>query len=284
MPMMIAMAVASALSGQFMSRFGKYRVLGVLGLMTMVAGMYLLSRMDVNSTLMDARIAMVVFGIGLGTSMLLFMLAVQNVVPYRVMGVSTSTIQFLRGVGGVMGVAVMFSLIQSQYHAGLSRNVPGPVLAQPQLMRAIKDPQFLLDREASSLIERAFLALPQGGAEAFQQTIQGVKTSLADGISDAFFVSVFVMLVAVVIGAFMKEVPLRKVHVFEDGEFALEAKDFTGGPSMVGAEPAPAPPIAGGSNGSPLAGAPNPRSWLAPAAAAGAALAVVALVALRLRR
>jgi Na+/melibiose symporter-like transporter len=91
MPMMIAMAIASAISGQLMSRFGRYRVLGVVGLLVMVAGMYMLSQMDVNATLMDARIAMVVFGIGLGTSMPLFMLAVQNVVPYRVMGVITMT-------------------------------------------------------------------------------------------------------------------------------------------------------------------------------------------------
>jgi hypothetical protein len=231
----------------------------------MVAGMFMLSRMDVNATLTDARIAMVVFGIGLGTSMPLFMLAVQNVVPYRVMGVSTSTIQFLRSVGGTMGVAVMFSLIQSQYHDGLRANVPQAVQANPQLTSAIKDPQFLLNEDASNRIEQAFMALPQGGAELFQQTIHGVKVSLAGGISDAFFISVFVMLAAVVIGAFMKEVPLRKVHfVGSDGEFASQATDFGGAPSTPGAAPALAPPIAGASNGSPSppARTPDPDSDL----------------------
>ena len=285
MPMMIAMAMASAVSGQMMSRFGKYRVMGVLGLLVMVAGMYMLSKMDANATLMDARIGMVVFGIGLGTSMPLFMLAVQNVVPYRVMGVSTSTIQFLRSVGGTMGVAVMFSLIQSQYHSELKTNIPASVQADPRLMRAINDPQFLLNKEASSQIEQAFLALPGEGAELFQQVLQGVKVSLAGGISDAFIVCTFVMLVAVVIGAFMKEVPLRKVHVFEEGEAVPVAREIIAGPSTAGAEPAPVPPIVGGSTGSFPTDAARPRNWLAPIVAAGAlCLATLALVATRLRR
>jgi hypothetical protein len=282
------MAIASAISGQLMSRFGRYRVLGVIGLLVMVAGMYMLSQMDVNATLMDARIAMVVFGIGLGTSMPLFMLAVQNVVPYRVMGVSTSTIQFLRSVGGTMGVAVMFSLIQSQYHSGLQANIPEPVQTQPQLMSAINDPQFLLNKDASSQIEQVFLALPQGGAQLFQQTLQGVKVSLAGGISDAFFISVFVMLAAVVIGAFMKEVPLRKVHfVGQESEFGPEIADFAETPSTIGAAPAPVPAIEGASNGSHVYAGESAtgKSWLAPAAVAGAlCVAVFAVVTLRSRR
>lgn len=287
MPLMIAMAIASVISGQLMSRFGKYRVLGVVGLLVMVGGMYMLSRMNAESTLTDARIGMVVFGIGLGTSLPLFMLAVQNVVPYKVMGVSTSTMQFLRGVGGVMGVAVMFSLILSQYHQGLETNVPQPVQEQAdeRLMSAINDPQFLLNTEASSQVEQAFLALPQGGEQLFSATVQAVKVSLADGISEAFLVSTFILLGAVVIGAFMKEVPLRKVHVFEDAEAAPATRDVTVGPSTVGAEPAPAPPIVGGSKGSFSASAATPRSWFPPVAAASAlCLAVFTLVATRFRR
>jgi EmrB/QacA subfamily drug resistance transporter len=124
MPMMIAMAIASAISGQVMSRLGKYRIMGVVGLMIMVAGMAYLSTMTANSTRTDVTYAMIVFGVGLGTSMPLFMLAVQNAVPYRVMGISTSTMQFLRSVGGTMGVAIMFSVIQAQYHQGIEENVP----------------------------------------------------------------------------------------------------------------------------------------------------------------
>src|SRR3990172_5020446 len=159
MPMMIAMAIASAIAGQLMSRLGRYRVLGVLGLMIMMAGMFLLSRMDVNSTSGDATRSMVVLGVGLGMSMPLFMLAVPNAVPYRFMGISTSTMQFLRSVGGTMGVAVMFSLIQRQYGNGLQVGVPEAARSQPQLFQALKDPQFLLNTQAFQQVQQGFQRL-----------------------------------------------------------------------------------------------------------------------------
>src|SRR3989304_6050491 len=111
MPMMIAMAIASAISGQIMSRVGRYRLLGVAGLLIMAAGVFMLSRMDVHSTNFIATRNVVIMGIGLGMSLPLFMLAVQNTVSHRVMGVATSTMQFLRSVGGTMGVAIMGSMI-----------------------------------------------------------------------------------------------------------------------------------------------------------------------------
>ncbi|MCI0817473.1 MAG: MFS transporter, partial [Chloroflexi bacterium] len=124
MPMMIAMALAAGIAGQVMSRVGKYRVIGVFGLIVMVIGMAILSMVDASSSRSDVTLAMIIFGIGLGTSIPLYTLAVQNSVPYRVMGVSTSTMQFLRSVGGTMGVAIMFSVIQVQYHDGVEENVP----------------------------------------------------------------------------------------------------------------------------------------------------------------
>ncbi len=247
MPMMIAMAIASAIAGQLMSRLGRYRVMGVVGLAAMVAGVFLLSRMDVNSTTTDARIAMVVFGVGLGTSMPLYMLAVQNAVPYRFMGISTSTMQFLRSVGGTMGVAILFSLIQSKYHAHLATNAPEAVRARPELAKALNEPQFVLNTGAFQAVHQAFLGLGNQGQALFDQTIQAVRESLAVAITDAFFVAVFFLVAATVIGVFMKEIPLRKGHYLPEEELAADELGFT---PTAGGAPA-LRPIAGGANGSP---------------------------------
>jgi EmrB/QacA subfamily drug resistance transporter len=247
-PMMISMAIASAIAGQLMSRLGRYRILGILGLALMVGGALLLSQLDVNSTRSDVTYAMVVFGIGLGTSMPLFMLAVQNAVPYRVMGVSTSTMQFLRSVGGTMGVAILFSLIQSNYHSELASNVPEPVRARPELAEALNDPQFVLNPDAYQRVEQAFSSFGTEGQLLFAQTIEGVRASLAVAIADAFLVAAFILMGALAVAFFMKEIPLRKAHY--DAE---EVAAMTGPPPG----PAPAlPPIAGGANGG--AAAPNP--------------------------
>jgi EmrB/QacA subfamily drug resistance transporter len=238
MPMMIAMALASAISGQVMSRLGKYRVLGILGLIVMVGGMAFLSTMDADSTRRDVTYAMIVFGIGLGMAIPLFMLAVQNSVPYRVMGVSTSTMQFLRSVGGTMGVAIMFSVIQSQYHDGLQEHVPAVVLEQEQLSQALGDPQFLLNPQAKEQLQGAFAGFGEPGQALFEQTITGVRESLAAGVSESFFIAIWVLCLAVAAGVFLKEEPLRKTHVPVE-ERAPPAGE--GEPAM--------PPLAGGANG-----------------------------------
>ena len=237
MPMMIAMAIAAAISGQVMSRFGKYRVLGVVGLIVMVFGMAYLSTMDAASTRSDVTYAMIVFGIGLGTSIPLFTLAVQNSVPYRVMGVSTSTLQFLRSVGGTMGVAIMFSVIQGQYASGVRENVPAVVREQEQLAKALDDPQFLLNPGALEQMQAAFAVFGETGQALFEETLTGVRVSLAAGVSESFFIAIWVLCLAVVASVFLKEEPLRKTHLsVEETSPAVEAELAL-------------PPLAGGADG-----------------------------------
>jgi len=257
MPMMISMAIASGISGQVMSRLGRYKFLGVLGLSIMVAGAVLLARMDVHSTSTDATIAMICFGTGLGTAMPLFMLAVQNAVPYRLMGVSTSTIQFLRSVGGTMGVAIMFSLIQSKYHEGLATNVPESVRSRPELGKALSDPQFILDSRAYGQVQSAFSSFGAQGQALFGQTIEGVKASLATAIADAFLVAVFILAASVVVALFMKEVPLRKQHYTPEEELAA-ATPASLSPAFDGMPAHSLPPVAGGADGEPAAARPAP--------------------------
>ncbi|MCH7793026.1 MAG: DHA2 family efflux MFS transporter permease subunit [Planctomycetes bacterium] len=238
MPMMIAMALAAAIAGQLMSRVGKYRVIGVVGLIVMVIGMAILSMVDASSSRTDVTFAMIIFGIGLGTSIPLYTLAVQNSVPYRVMGVSTSTMQFLRSVGGTMGVAIMFSVIQVQYHEGVQENVPAVVREQEQLSQALEDPQFLLNPQALGQIESAFAGFGEAGEALFEETITGVRESLAAGVSQSFFIAIWVLCLAVVAGVFLKDEPLRKTHL------SAEEEESPAGDS----EPA-MPPVAGGGMG-----------------------------------
>jgi MFS family permease len=274
MPMMIAMTIASAITGQIMSRLGHYRVLGSLGLAVMAAGMFLLAQMDVNATTFIARRNMVVMGIGLGMSLPVFMLAVQNAVPHRVMGISTSTMQFLRAVGGTMGVAVMGSLINSTLSSELAANMPSGVRenAPPTLLDQLRNPQFLLSPEQLAGVRGAFEQLGPQGGELFEASIFAVKTSLATAISEAFFVATFVVLASVLVGVFLKEVPLRGVH---DVEGDLSPTDGT--PPQ---RPAPdsIAPVTSGDNGP-----TDRRPWAFAAIGAGVAF-VLGLLAFLTKR
>jgi MFS family permease len=275
MPMMIAMAIASAITGQIMSRLGHYRVLGTTGLAIMAGGMFLLAQMDADATTFIARRNMVIMGIGLGMSLPLFMLAVQNAVPHRLMGISTSTLQFLRSVGGTMGVAIMGSMINSTLASELVANTPSQVreAAPPTLLDQLSSPQFLLSPAQLGALRGAFEQLGPQGGQLFEAAIGAVKTSLATAIADAFLVAAFVTLATVFVGVFLKEVPLRRTYDIEAGPTPAPT------PSAPPARPAVAlAPLAGGSSG------PSLRRPLA-FAVAGASLAFVAgLMAFLLRR
>ena len=186
---------------------------------------------------------MVVMGIGLGMSLPLFMLAVQNAVPHRVMGIATSTMQFLRSVGGTMGVAIMGSLINSTLSSELAANTPRQVTenAPPALLEQIRNPQFLLSPEQLIAVRSAFEQLGPQGTQLFEASIGAVRASLATAIGDAFWVAVFVMVVSVLVGAFLKEVPLRGAHDLESEPLPATP------PSPTPATPTmPIAPVAGG--------------------------------------
>jgi EmrB/QacA subfamily drug resistance transporter len=85
-PFVLGAVVASAISGQWISRSGHYRPNALVGPIVLGAGLFLLSRMDTSTTNAEAASYMVVAGVGLGMMMQVFVVAVQNQVPMRAMG------------------------------------------------------------------------------------------------------------------------------------------------------------------------------------------------------
>jgi len=156
-----------------------------------------------------------------------------------------------------MGVAIMFSLIQSKYHEGLATNVPESVRSRPELGKALSDPQFILDSRAYGQVQSAFSSFGAQGQALFGQTIEGVKASLATAIADAFLVAVFILADSVVVALFMKEVPLRKQHYTPEEELAA-ATPASLSPAFDGMPAHSLPPVAGGADGEPAAARPAP--------------------------
>jgi hypothetical protein len=191
------------------------------------------------------------------------------------MGIATSTMQFLRVMGGTMGVAIMGSLINSTLATEMAANTPRQVTenAPPSLLNQLSNPQFLLSPEQRAAVQDAFGQLGPQGAQLYQDAILAVKTSLATAISDAFWVAMFVVLASVFVGIFLKEIPLRRVHELE------------GEPSAAAA-PAPPPPALPASLTPPPADSDAPASRRPMAyAAVGAVLAfIAAVVAFLIRR
>jgi len=99
-PMMGGMLVTSIMSGQLISRTGRYKIFPVLGTAVMTVGLFLLSRLTPESTNATASLLMLILGVGLGMVMQVLVIAVQNDVDYRDLGVATSGATLFRLIGG----------------------------------------------------------------------------------------------------------------------------------------------------------------------------------------
>src|SRR5437763_16823130 len=188
---MLTSIVGSVASGQLVSRLGRYKWIAITGMLVAVAGTWLLARLDVNSTSNDVLLAMLVMGLGMGFSMALYTLIVQNALPRKI-GQATSTLVFFRSIGGTIALAAMGSVMTSTYlpafksalSDGLSKLPLPPAVkqsAEAQLLKIFNNPQILLSPDA---LARMRTAAAQGhqGLALFNIGIKAVKVGLAQGI------------------------------------------------------------------------------------------------------
>ncbi|OEJ24235.1 MFS transporter [Streptomyces agglomeratus] len=144
LPMMGGVVVASIVSGQLISRTGRYRVYPVAGSACSVLGMWLLSRLEADTSRLHYSIWMAVLGIGIGLVLPVLILAVQNSVPPADLGTATSAHNYFRQVGGSVGAAVFGTLFAHRLDDELAERLPGdvglpdPAAITPQLVHAME--------------------------------------------------------------------------------------------------------------------------------------------------
>src|SRR5207248_5691628 len=127
-PLMLGAVTTSLLTGQLVSRTGRYRWNAILGPVVLTIGMVLLWRMTVHTTNGQAARNMVVAGIGIGAMMQVFVLSVQNAVPRAHIGSATALTQFSRQMGATIGVTVMGAIVNNGLPASVSRGGEGSIV------------------------------------------------------------------------------------------------------------------------------------------------------------
>ena len=124
MPMTIGMVISSFVSGQLVSRVGKYKIFLLAGGIVLFAGYLLMQGLTVETTRLQVTWRMIILGIGLGPALPLYTLAVQNSVNPREIGAATSSSQFFRQVGAVVGVAVFGTILATILSSQLPKYMP----------------------------------------------------------------------------------------------------------------------------------------------------------------
>jgi EmrB/QacA subfamily drug resistance transporter len=123
-PLMGGLLVTSIATGQLITRFGRYRMFPIIGTAVMVVAMVLLSQLDVATPMWVAAVDSLILGLGLGMTMQVLVLATQNAVDPRMMGVATSGSTLFRQIGGSIGVAAFGTIFANRLHVELAQRLP----------------------------------------------------------------------------------------------------------------------------------------------------------------
>ena len=123
-PLSLGVVFGAIVSGQLVSRFGHYRALMLFGGAVLLAGVWLLSSMSPDVPYWQVTLYMVVCGLGVGPSLPLYTLAIQNAVDVRKVGQATSASQFFRQIGGAVGTAILGTVLATTLAASFSQNMP----------------------------------------------------------------------------------------------------------------------------------------------------------------
>ncbi|MEV0915129.1 MFS transporter [Streptomyces sp. NPDC049967] len=144
LPMMGGIVAASVISGQLISRTGRYRVYPIAGSALAAIGMWLLSRLETDTPRLEYSISQAVLGLGIGLIMPVLVLAVQNSVRPADLGTATSANNYFRQIGGSVGAAVFGTLFAGRLADALAvrlpagAGLPDPESITPQLVHAME--------------------------------------------------------------------------------------------------------------------------------------------------
>ena len=131
LPMMGGMLVTSIVSGQLISKTGRYKIFPIVGTAVMTLGLFLLARMSASTSILAASLIMLVLGLGLGMVMQVLVIAVQNAVSYQDLGVATSGATLFRLIGGSLGTAVLGAVFAGGLTRNLAAALPGGAAGAP---------------------------------------------------------------------------------------------------------------------------------------------------------
>lgn len=218
MPLTLSLVLSSAIGGQLISRTGKYKLLGILGMAFLVVGLFLLSTMSPDTSYGTVILYMILAGIGVGFNFTVLNLSAQNAVSNKMLGASTASLTLFRQLGGTLTISI-FGLLLTRFMTDKAQETLGAASGQnaldpsalPQdtaaVLPELMNPQILMDPERLGEIQALF---PEQLSAMFDQTVSMLREIYSYGLTQVFLIGVFIAVAGFITNLFLKEVPLRE--------------------------------------------------------------------------
>ena len=197
-PLMLGIVSTSIMSGKLISKHGHYKRFPIMGTAIMTVGILLMYRLEIDTPYWEISIYAIMVGAGLGLSMQTIVIALQNSVEFKDMGVATSSNTFFRSLGSVFGTALFGAVLTNRLGHYLTSNFADLAAKNPDLVASVDPALKEAIQSNTSLIVTLPVQLQSAVLESFVSSFHVVFLVAAPLVAIGFFVSLF-----------LREAPLR---------------------------------------------------------------------------
>ncbi|HEX2647743.1 MAG TPA: MFS transporter [Candidatus Dormibacteraeota bacterium] len=206
-PLLVGLMGGSIGTGFLISRLGRYKWIMTAGAVVMILGGWLMTHLTADVSDAALWTWMLLLGLGIGPTMAGYTVVIQNAVPLNRLGVATSTLTFLRQIGGSAGLAVAGTVFSSQFASRLpeglaSHGVPASLISQlvklAPVLQNVGNGRGVLER---LLTGPAQVVIPK--------VIAGANEALSLAIADLFWITVGAGVLGFVCTLMLRDAPLR---------------------------------------------------------------------------
>ncbi|MFA9456959.1 MDR family MFS transporter [Halalkalibacter sp. AB-rgal2] len=206
--MTLSMVVFSTIAGQLITKTGKYKHFALIGFLLFSIGLFLNSTLSTESSLVTLIFYLMICGIGLGLTMPIFTLTVQNAVEHRYLGVVTATSQLSRQMGGTIGVALLGTILNARMGKQLSEmSIPTSLEGISSDTSQLMNPSLLMEPGEIDLIRSH---VPEESITIFDELLSSLQEMLSASLSSVFLTASIIIGLALIVTCFLKEIPLRE--------------------------------------------------------------------------
>ena len=136
-PLMLGILTFTITSGRLITKTGKYKRYPVVGTVIMSLGIFLMSTAKVSTPYWQIAVYAVIIGGGLGLCMQTIVIAVQNAVEFKDLGIATSSNTFFRSLGGAFGTAIFGTILSDRIAENLRGEFAGTAAVDPKLIDSL---------------------------------------------------------------------------------------------------------------------------------------------------
>ena len=228
-PLILSMMVTATVSGILISRTGTYRWLGIGAILLAMLGYFLLWRMGGNPGKAGMVRNLIIAGAGIGITLPIYLVAVQNAFPHRILGMVTGSIQFFRTVGGAAGTALFGSFLTERIRTHAAGILAAHPHSLPGLEASLANPLAFLNSGRLSHVSRApgGLLVPADPQAAAAR--DALKMAFGWAMREVFALEIAIMAFSLLLTWFLADIPLRNPNqVAEEAEVSPEVSPSEG--------------------------------------------------------